>query len=129
MKTRVGFVSNSSSSSYIIAFDTSRVLDKCPHCGRGDVSVLELIERASSSNRDDNQVEATGMANILAHIKGSYFDDFKLPEQVIVDMRNYEDKKWKLAYISVSYHDDTIKDALENMLAAGTAKKIYYFGD
>lgn len=46
MKIRNGFVSNSSSTSFTVAFKPPV---KCPHCGRSNVSVLDLIERS----RDD----------------------------------------------------------------------------
>ena len=55
MKTRSGFVSNSSSSSFIIAFDEGK-FGHCPHCGRKDVSILDLVERANADDHD-TQVE------------------------------------------------------------------------
>ena len=48
MKIRRSFVSNSSTSSFVIAFKDAD-LDKCPHCGRSDVSPVDLVQRGDNS--------------------------------------------------------------------------------
>jgi hypothetical protein len=45
MKYRNGFVSNSSSASFIVAVNESV---PCKHCGRSDMSILDLIDSASN---------------------------------------------------------------------------------
>lgn len=45
MKVRTGFVSNSSSSSFIVHMKNE---PKCPHCGREDLDLTEVI----STRRD-----------------------------------------------------------------------------
>jgi hypothetical protein len=42
MKIRAGFVSNSSSTSFLVAARYDK--DACPHCKRGDINILDLIE-------------------------------------------------------------------------------------
>ena len=53
MKVRSGFVSNSSSSSFIIAFDESG-FGPCLHCGRKDLSIIDMVR---DSRNDDNRIE------------------------------------------------------------------------
>jgi len=52
MKVRSGFVSNSSSSSFLIAYTE----DKCEHCGRSDLDIAELV-RQSTNYAEDDRVE------------------------------------------------------------------------
>jgi hypothetical protein len=57
MKIRSGFVSNSSSTSFVIGYKESV---PCPHCGRKDPDIIALIERNSSYASDDTRVERQG---------------------------------------------------------------------
>lgn len=61
MKQRKGFVSNSSSSSFIIAYEPSLT---CPHCGRSDVDFADMI-RASSDSYEDTHVVRKNAGDVL----------------------------------------------------------------
>ena len=52
MKIRKQFVSNSSSTSYIIKVKKS---EKCPHCGRSDMSFIDYIKNLRENYSDDTQ--------------------------------------------------------------------------
>lgn len=52
MKIRNGFVSNSSSSSFIVALNPK---EKCPHCGRSSPNMIDLIEK-NTSNHDETEM-------------------------------------------------------------------------
>lgn len=62
MKIRIGFVSNSSSSSYIAAV---KVGEKCPHCGRSDINLLDLIERIDGEY-EETRLRARGYKQVDA---------------------------------------------------------------
>jgi len=50
MKYRLGFVSNSSSSSFIIAYNSDKIKLPCPCCGRSGIGLLEFIEAKNDNN-------------------------------------------------------------------------------
>jgi hypothetical protein len=65
MKVRMGFVSNSSSSSYII-----RIRDKsevCPHCGRSDADIEDFFHNASY-DYGDTSLQYDSKESILSDI-------------------------------------------------------------
>jgi len=69
MKTRTGFVSNSSTSSYIIACKPS---DICPHCGRSDPDFIGLLTELAQMNdqySDDTQVIHPDADEVLENIQ------------------------------------------------------------
>jgi hypothetical protein len=96
MKVRSGFVSNSSSSSFVIAFDESK-LGPCPHCGRKDLSILDLIKNSSN---DDNQVVWDDAYQRVQDLK-----------EQIVDLRT-EISKWGSKFITVGNKIESLKQSV-----------------
>ena len=62
MKTRNGFVSNSSSSSFVIAVKRN---DRCVHCGRKDPDFIDEVEKRSLGLVSDTAVADIGIEGIL----------------------------------------------------------------
>lgn len=65
MKVRTSFVSNSSTSSFIIGL---REMEKCPHCGRSDPDFLQTI-KAMSNTDWGTEVRHENAQDILNEIK------------------------------------------------------------
>lgn len=106
MKIRTGFVSNSSSSSFVIAFKES---DKCPHCGKSEQNFLDAV-RNSRSGCSGNKVQAIGLDAVLGMM---LYQDAEVEEIAKVKNTKLEDGE-DLAFVEISYHDWDLRDALEN---------------
>jgi len=65
MKIRAGFVSNSSSSSYIICVRDKN--DVCPHCGRSDLDIEDYFSMTSDAC-GDTSLQYSSKENILGDI-------------------------------------------------------------
>ena len=103
MKTRIGFVSNSSSSSFILAIGDK---EKCPHCGRSDVDIIDMIE--NSRYDDDTQIEAVGKDNVLKNIVDNWSDETcKDLTKKINDFKGDQ-----LYLVSISNHNQTLLDLI-----------------
>ena len=135
MKIRSGFVSNSSSSSFIIAFDASKFCP-CPHCGRKDISILDLIE--SKYHNSDTEVIWSDATERIKQIqnkikklqdqaihktvvkKDSWFSDCVADyEQEIKLIKDASDKGLTVAEISISYHDEYLNSEFNNLSENG----------
>ena len=114
MKIRNGFVSNSSSSSYLIAFRNDQ--NKCPHCGRSDPDLFDMIERYHMINHD-NEVDLEDAEAVLRDLDTW---DWAKPEEIEklkAQVKEYAEKDgWHVAQISISYHCDELQQVLNNML-------------
>jgi hypothetical protein len=86
MKIRNGFVSNSSSSSFIVALSES---EPCRYCGRHDTNILDLIESASAYN-DDNRVIWTDPTEFLEELQQEVYNN-QLDLEKWVDKDHDED--------------------------------------
>ena len=82
MKIRNGFVSNSSSTSFIVALNPK---DKCPHCGRSSMDIMDLIERNSGNN--ETEVRRTDPSNLLENLQQEIYSN-QLDLEKWVDMNN-----------------------------------------
>ena len=117
MKIRNGFVSNSSTSSFIIAFKDSEV---CPHCGRKDPNILAAIEQ--SYGNDDNRVDSQGEA-VLEYVKSNYaFESPEILEKLNKQIKQHIDEKYTVACISISYHDELLNSIFKNGSKSGNIK-------
>ena len=118
MKIRQGFVSNSSSSSFIIAYKKA---DKtpCPTCGRCDLeNFVDIIER-SSVNNDDNSVNETGLDDVTYSLEEQLRwreDPTSIVEIKLVkkEIKRLVKEGWEVANISISYHDEILNNLLHN---------------
>ena len=131
MKIRNGFVSNSSSSSFIIAIDLTKN-KPCKCCGRKDISFEDIIDSVSRYDYDDkNDIYGTTYDQI---IRQCVTDDEWIPKEEVINIRkDFEnklkpyknEKKWKLLYFSLSYHSKPLHELLLNMLESGHAVMVY----
>jgi len=119
MKQRNGFVSNSSSSSFVIAIKKDG--EACPHCGRSDPSILDAINQQENYS-DETCVDGMGIDAVLEFADQlSEYGENTETERIKKEVAKYDDE-WELAIISISYHDPLIKIMLQNAEKAGTIK-------
>jgi len=96
MKIRNSFVSNSSSSSFIIAFDKG---DVCEHCGRGE-NFLTRFSRDTCGG-DVPTLYAKGKDEVLKELRG-FVDETMI--EVGQKVLNALKEGKEVAYVSVPYH-------------------------
>lgn len=106
MKIRNGFVSNSSSSSFIVTFKKGG--DKCPCCGRCNENILDIIDR---TNRQYSDTAVVSLGNdILDGI--NYLKEYNEQKYLKLkkDINFYINADYEVAHIAISYHDELLKD-------------------
>ena len=119
MKIRTGFVSNSSSSSFIIAVRPS---NKCEHCGRSDLNVIDLIEK-SGDYETEVDFRTEDRDEFIKEI------DKWLADNTWMEHKFDKDITWhdaEYAIVSVSYHDENINDLIRS---SSDVQVIYDLGD
>jgi hypothetical protein len=125
MKTRYGFVSNSSSASFVIA--VKKDINICPHCNRSDPNIIDLIENYKHDYDGDNtHVNATTWHRIIEYKQDhnwAYAIDKKYAEEqkkeFLAKLDPYMSDKWTIASIDISYHDEITNKILENGIKSG----------
>jgi hypothetical protein len=129
MKIRNGFVSNSSSSSFVVAVKKT---DACPHCKRSDPNFLDLVENVGkdTDGYEQTQLHARGADNVIKQIKqdsGEYhgFDDDIVNLQPVLEKA--EKLGYEIGYIEVSYHDGVINEMMPSLHDRGAL--LYLWGD
>ena len=114
MKIRNGFVSNSSSSSFVIAYKKA---DKtpCKTCGRSDIDdFVELVRK--SENDGDSNVNAEGLEEVLKSLEEQLewtSDERKgRIKDVMKKLKKLVKEGYEVADVSISYHNETLNTLL-----------------
>jgi hypothetical protein len=123
MKIRNGFVSNSSSSSFILIVKKS---EHCSVCGRSDPNFIDLIEKSASFGDRHNRVVSRSMGrgiDDLSKVDWYCFDDEALRyfrERLEKDKAQIESDEWEVAEVTISYHDEKLQLELCKCVKNGT---------
>jgi len=127
MKNRHGFVSNSSSSSFIIAVKLGK-RDPCDHCGRVDPN----FEESCFKWREFRETEliASGYGDIVKSLSDTeqiYLDISDSEMKILNDnLAEYKDSNnWKLMFFDMDYDDVLASSVLYNLLESENAVLIY----
>ena len=121
MKIRESLVSNSSSTSFIIAFKDSK---PCPHCHRKDPNIVKIIDNYKNSYKDE--VDAVGLENVKKHVECNFYPEDGETTEIIKNIKKYEGKEeWELAVINISYGNEELRTILDNGVASGNIIELH----
>ncbi len=126
MKIRAGFVSNSSSSSYILAYKQGNT---CAHCGRSDIDVAAVFRDKTRDYGDDTYIRAEGVQAVIEKLKEEYEDEISYSRDTEEDreykqrqfvkfashsskIAKFVDQGYNIMYINVAYSDGELFESL-----------------
>lgn len=128
MKIRSGFVSNSSSSSFIIAIDKS---EECPHCKRKDPNFLDFLEKIGRDNDDfeSTHLIARGSEATINWWKDNVsYDETegdKEWDEIFKKIKDAESSGKEVGTGTISYHDDIANCEYYQQKRSGTTIEIW----
>lgn len=119
MKTRGGFVSNSSSSSFIVAVKKPKHLfNRCECCGITPIPFLDVLEEGyGHQDSDGSEMVTTNREKIITEWV-SYETSCVMTDderndhgyqrskaKITKKLAAYDEKEWDVAWIQIGYHD------------------------
>jgi glutaredoxin len=125
MKDRIGFVSNSSASSFIVALAPT-FKEPCPHCRRKS-RFLELFHDGHC-DYEANEIFSKGYESALHELETSDRGWQAMDGNMSARMRKLHRLGWEIIHLRISYHDHVAHDMLDDEVACGSAE-ILFTGD
>jgi len=111
MKIRNGFVSNSSSSSFIIAISNN--IHKCKTCGNKEgIEIEDLINFITNTNDCDTEIEHYELTSEIFRRENKYLEEEEI--KMIVDKINNKHDNERIMEINVGYNNKHIINILNN---------------
>lgn len=126
MKTRQGFVSNSSSSSFIVGLKVDST--ECPHCHRKDANFFDRLEALGERTWDESRMKARGVDDVLAQLKEYYTtpdpEDMETYNRLAKEAVELSHRGFEIGSVEISYHDDDLNDEFRALRETGKVKII-----
>jgi hypothetical protein len=131
MKIRSGYVSNSSSSSFIIAVKKELCV-VCPTCGRKDPDFIDYVEKHSNDIcGDETRVKAIGSEKIIDYIRDNWYsyddssEEEKKRKSLIKALKKAEKDGKRVALVEIAYHYEDVNEEYQIQLNNGSIEKLW----
>lgn len=134
MKCRIGYVSNSSSSSFILCYDVKPGFSYLSDDGYSTISIDDFILSLRMFQNDDPDSERTqvcsiGKHNSIAYIKERFWSYEDNLTDLVKKVKPFLDKYDKTVVIQISYDDDIVRHILSMFKKAGELIVLGYDGE
>ena len=118
MLIRLGFVSNSSSSSYLILLDNAKS-PFCPTCYRREYDIAKIIECYPAWD-GPNKIFSEGKSEVLHTL-----EEWQQDAEIIEIVKDASDDDTTAYIIAISYNDPGLRDALKRLEEKKVLEMIY----
>ena len=112
MKVRNGFVSNSSSSSFVIVYDN--IDDNCPFCNRNSKVMIDVFfNHVATEPYGKTEIHAQNPDEIIKYFEKCKWTDDEDKKVIIEAMEKAKNDNCRAIYMDISYHDSTTDELLK----------------